>query len=664
MYLSTLTIDSFRCIGPGVEQMVVKFTPSLTAIIGANDAGKTAIIDALRFALGTSDQDRQRLDESDFNGNRKEITIVCHFENLTDRDLRTFAEYLTYGEKLGDKPTLYLNWLAENSGVTRKGRPYYRIEVRSGKDAAGPVISQEARLLLQATYLRPLRDAEEALSAGRGSRLAQVLRQSALVKTGFHAHDPEIPLKDQQLSILGIAKLVSDLLGTQKGVADTRGKINATLDELALRGDKLKSAIRVSGAMASDDARLRELLEKLDLQLDGVGKMGLGSDNLLFMACELLLLAQEETGNKLLLIEEPEAHLHAQRQLQVMKSLQSRARTEGIQVIVTTHSPNLASAISLENLVIVRKRQAFSLAVGETELEGSDRGFLERFLDVTKANLFFAYGVLIVEGDAENVLLPTLARLIGRDLTEHGVSIVNVGGVGLGRYARIFKRKLPAKQGELGIRVACITDMDVMPDCAPVLIGKVEEGQAWPAIGKRRWRAKQDIGDDAALAAHRAGKKAKFDGQAVTTFVADEWTLEYDLALGVKGADGKFSCALAEDVFVAAYLASKDEGINEGKLTLAEAGNDALAAYATLKSSVPVPRTGSKEEALAASIYAEFVGGVSKPIAAQYLVARLQAKQASGNLTPEQLRSALPKYLTDAIDYVTPVDVPPPTSAP
>jgi putative ATP-dependent endonuclease of the OLD family len=147
MYLSILSIDSFRSIGSGVEQMTVKFTPSFTAIVGANDAGKTAVIDALRFALGTSDQDRQRLDESDFHGDRKEITIICHFENLTDRDLRTFAEYLTYGEKPDDKPTLYLNWLAVNSGVTRKGRPYYSIEVRSGKDAAGPVISQEARVL-------------------------------------------------------------------------------------------------------------------------------------------------------------------------------------------------------------------------------------------------------------------------------------------------------------------------------------------------------------------------------------------------------------------------------------------------------------------------------------------------------------------------------------
>jgi len=67
------------------------------------------------------------------------------------------------------------------------------------------------------------------------------------------------------------------------------------------------------------------MLEKLNLALDDAGKPGLGSNNLLFMACELLLLAQEDVGAKLLLIEEPEAHLHPQRQLRAMQFLQKQA---------------------------------------------------------------------------------------------------------------------------------------------------------------------------------------------------------------------------------------------------------------------------------------------------------------------------------------------------
>ena len=112
-----------------------------------------------------------------------------------------------------------------------------------------------------------------------------------------------------------------------------------------------------------------------------------------------------------------------------MKTLQEQANEQGIQIIVTTHSPNLASAVDLENIILIHENRAFSMAKASTKLEASDYRFLQRFLDVTKANLFFARGVMIVEGNAENILMPTLAKLIGRDFTEHGVSIVNVGGV-------------------------------------------------------------------------------------------------------------------------------------------------------------------------------------------------------------------------------------------
>ena len=152
---------------------------------------------------------------------------------------------------------------------------------------------------------------------------------------------------------------------------------------------------------------------------------------------------------------------------------------------------------------------------------------------------------MIVEGDAENLLLPALARLLDRDFTKNGVSIVNVGGVGLRRYAHIFQREDVAKDGEIDVAVACVTDMDIMPDCAPVLIGKVNAGEAWPA--RRRWRAKSDLGED--LAARRERLEARASGQRVKTFVSDEWTLEYDLALGPKAEDGSFPGGLAEDSY-------------------------------------------------------------------------------------------------------------------
>lgn len=645
MYLSKLTIENFRCFGEGDERFDLSMSSGLTALVGENDSGKTAVIDALRFALGTTDQDWNRIEDSDFHGEgtSAQIMIVCKFEGLNVVDQRAFLEYLTYGEEASDDEILFVTWTAKDTGKKRRGRPYRRVDVHSGKDGGGPSIAPEVRDLLRATFLRPLRDAEQALSAGRASRLSQVLHHTDQVKAAGINFDPENGIENtdpSKLNVLGIGDFANALLENQKGVEQARGKIDEHLEGLALNGDGIKSVINVSGMTASDDIRLRQLLEKLNLSLGGPGKLGLGSNNLLFMACEFLLLDQDDEGSKLLLIEEPEAHLHAQRQLRAMKFLQDQAEEKGIQIIVTTHSPNLASAIDLNNIVMIDSGRAYSMAAGQTELEPSDYRFLQRFLDVTKANLFFARGVMIVEGDAENILLPTLARLLGRDFTEHGVSIVNVGGVGLRRYARIFQRT--DDQLQLKIPIACVTDMDVMPDCAGVITGK--------NLSTKRGLGQQGLDDK------QASLRAKASGQCVETFVSDEWTLEYDLAYS----------GLAKQVHVAAHLAAKDEALakkNEAldvailrtETTTAKKEYKILQTDARRAVDEAIANDCSYEEVLAAKVYSRFTKGttVSKAIAAQYLAEWLERIHSSGRLTVEDWSKRLPRYLVQSIEYVT-----------
>ncbi|RON99666.1 hypothetical protein BK674_19770 [Pseudomonas moraviensis] len=148
------------------------------------------------------------------------------------------------------------------------------------------------------------------------------------------------------------------------------------LEPLSLAGQPLHSHLGF-GDSGSDTTKLKLILERLELGLldksAGLakGSYGLGSNNLLFMACELLLLGKQPDGLPLLLIEEPEAHLHPQRQLRLMEFLvsasqpvaqtqahkqeqeQEPAQTRPEQVILTTHSPNLSSKIALENLVLI-----------------------------------------------------------------------------------------------------------------------------------------------------------------------------------------------------------------------------------------------------------------------------------------------------------------------
>ncbi|MGH9434378.1 MAG: ATP-dependent nuclease [Terriglobia bacterium] len=657
MFLAELRIENFRVFGEGKDALLLSFKPGLTVLVGENDTGKTAIMDAIRFALGTRDQEYMRVEESDFHqppdgsARKNEIRIRCKFANLSPSDILAFPEYLTYLEEgRVTVPVLYINWKAV--GGFKGHRRFITVETKSGCDGDGPSLDPEAKILLCATYLRPLRDAERALSAGRGSRLSQILQHTKEIKEHGADYDREKGPPDDlsTLSVLGIADFANALLGEHKGIKSARDRLNVEfLKELSFHGNPLEGYISVSGSKGDTAIRLRQLLEKLELDLRDDGgdestvNRGLGSNNLLFMACELLLLGSEAEAFPLLLIEEPEVHLHPQRQLRLMQFLQQKvgeARTDGqkIQIIATTHSPNLASAIQLDNLVLLSSGKVFPLSADRTQLDASDYGFLRRFLDVTKANLFFARGLMIVEGDAENILFPTLARILRRDFTGNGVSIVNVGGIGLRRFARIYQRKDPAKDGTIPVPVACVTDMDVMPDCAPEITGRVKPNEAWPDTASRHWRAKRDFTAEQ-LAERREEIRGKASGQKVETFVAGEWTLEYDLA----------HTGLAKEVWVAAHLAVADDRIAAGKVKRFAVVREARGTFATLSAATP------DREKLATHVYAVFLDNsrVSKATAAQYLAWILEGGLRRKRITPQSLRAALPSYIVGAIDHVT-----------
>lgn len=658
MYISEILIENFRCFGSGTEKLVMPLKKGLTAMVGENDAGKTAVIDALRLALGTKDQEYLRVEDSDFHWpggsapRSKDIRVRLRFDGLDGREKGSFAEFLSY-ELVGTKreATFYLNWLVKDGTGVRSDRRFVQSEFKSGKDADGPPLDYEARELLRVTYLRPLRDAERALSAGRSSRLAQILQHTKEVLETGDDYDPSAatPLDPTTLSVLGVGDWANALLKDRDGIKEAKKRLNNHyLKPLSFSGDPLSGDITIVHS-GDKEMRLRQLLERMDLSLiddhapNVPSNRGLGSNNLLFMACELLLLGSEHETLPLLLIEEPEAHLHPQRQLRLMQFLQEQVEKprddeQKIQVLVTTHSPVLASAIKLDNMVMIQGARAFSLTKDRTKLEADDYRFLERFLDSTKANLLFARGVVIVEGDGENILLPTLASLIGRDFREHGVSIVNVGGTGLRRFAKIFQRKDEAADGRIDVSVACIADLDIMPDCAPAIVGKVKAGEAWPELKERQWRARSDF-PGAKLKEKKQQILKKADGQNVTTFVADDWTFEYDLA----------KAGLDKDVWIAGCLAKAEESLETGKKSKKDVEEVAEKAFKVLADKY------KDRDDLCSHVYSIFTKGTkaSKAITAQYLAERLTQKVASKALTSDELEGLLPAYIVSAIKHVT-----------
>lgn len=622
MYIAELFIENYRIFGAGDKALSVILNKGLNVIVGENDSGKTAIIDAIRHLLWTTSLDYNFVNEDDFHieGNKRSANFVIRvcFRNLTPETTGRFLEWLSID---GDTPCLWVTMEAtrrEGQPATARRRNITTF-VRSGQKGDGKPIEGEIREFLRTTYLKPLRDAESELAGGRGSRLSQILQA--------HPNFDEQKLNDYDQSnantepktLVGILSQAQHKIKAHPVVEETKKDLDKNyLDLFSVGAEKLRSDIGVA-----KDTTLREILEKLELWLQPpMGtelrtRRGLGYNNLLFMATELLLLGQEKDfALPLLMIEEPEAHIHPQLQLRLMEFLERKSSSsDSVQIIVTTHSPNLASCVDIQSLFLMIKGNAYSLRAEETKLNTSDYGFLRRFLDVTKSNLFFAKAVVLVEGDAENILLPTIAGLLGRSFTEHGVSIVNVGHTGLFRYAKIFQRK---DDGHMPIPVACLADRDIAPD----------EAAAYLKKGKRTFK---DFSESELR--KKVAKKQTHDGGRVQTFVSDSWTLEYDLA----------RAGLYREMHIAIQLAKK----SKGKL-------DAL----SKKETVEVIRQAEKEidvwtangdgpESIAARVYKPlYCKKASKPEAAQYLAACLRRSQ----IIQQHL---LPQYLVKAIEHVT-----------
>jgi putative ATP-dependent endonuclease of the OLD family len=434
--------------------------------------------------------------------------------------------------------------------VSRKNRSGVDISVievtnRSGADGQGKALDGDVRSYLRLTFLKPLRDAESEMSAGRGSRLSQLLlHHPKLADQNILSALPASVVGEPQKApstLRGIMAVAESWIKESPAIVGAKQQLNKDyLSNLSVGSEKLTGEITIGRT-----ADLKGILEKLELWLapDAATldrtRHGLGFNNLLFMAAELLLLSESaESGLPLLLIEEPEAHLHPQLQLRLMEFLEEKTKGQApVQVIVSTHSPNLSSKADIEKITHVAKGRVYPLARSHTKLTPGDYRYLQRFLDSTKANLFFARGVVLAEGDAENILLPTIAKMLGRSFTEYGVSIVNVGSRGLFRYARIFQRN---DAEEPPVKVACISDRDIPPDEAQDYVPKTKK-QAVENLPKYE----SEMQAAGKVAAHLQSLM-QYDGGVVKTFVSERWTLEHDIALAGLGSELHQAIAFAK----------------------------------------------------------------------------------------------------------------------
>lgn len=493
MYLKSLTLSNFRSFA----ESEIPLSKDLTILVGENNGGKSNAIDAMRLLTTPLGGRRELYCETTdirFGSTKRMFELIGRFEELspaqqgrmisaaTDHAITGCVFGLRYDESTGRFPVRPLLWSGLQQGTPEAG----------------------CHEMVRHVYLPPLRDAKRALASGNPTRIY------ALLNHFLDGGDPEV-----------LAKAL------KRGVdAEILGKVGGAV-EVGL-GALTSGVRRQSAALGfANDEKLIDIARDLRFKLADHGiepedlrYSGHGYANLLYMATIAVELEKVNDADlTLFLVEEPEAHLHPQLQAAVLNFLDEQAEKSRkpklghhgpageLQIIVATHSPNLSAWVESRKLVFFRsflpkppepaddpvadqetltseprlRRETRCIPLAELALDPVERRKVDRYLDVTKSAFLFGGRILLVEGIAEALLLPVIAKkIVLKDDPEklrlfRSAVFVPIDGVDFEPYAKLLMT--PLDEVRIADRLVVVTDGDG---------GDLEVGQESPGVLRKR----------------------------------------------------------------------------------------------------------------------------------------------------------------------------------
>lgn len=501
MYISKISLVNYR----NFKNAAFQFNKGINTIIGENGSGKTNLFRAIRLML---DDDllkfSYKFNETDFNRSLPQwkgqwIIISMEFSEISaDESIQAmFVHGLGNGESETVDKASYNLFFRPKSDIR------YRLSELEENDTAGleeivqnlsiadyesfftgkstvdfndPDIYKElvgdfdavrfnlhpdtsrfgARIPHQLsiskdvcfTFIKALRDVVSDFNNNRTNPLMNLLK----IKSD----------KINDVDYEPISKQVKDLneaIEQLSDVQDIRENIKETIKETV--GETYSpSSLSIRSSVPGEAEKLLQSLklyigEPDETHEGSIHELSLGGANLIFLTLKLLEFKYQRSTDSFanfLLIEEPEAHIHTH----IQKTLFDNLDYDDTQIIYSTHSTFISESSNISNVNILSKKVNYAECFLPTKnLSASKVNKLQRYLDAVRSNLLFAKGVILIEGDAEEILIPLMVKKVfGISLDELGISLINIGSTGFENVAQIFH------EDRVQRNCSIITDLD------------------------------------------------------------------------------------------------------------------------------------------------------------------------------------------------------------